>query len=416
MPYLAKGLGIRVENLLGALLGLWAGAVVLVSGRLPSVLLPLQLVTLSSLLFVVCVTVLSDGFGNLKGTIGRIDHYLRPLTVLLLAGVTLGRCSPAVRDSVFLKCARILLSALFCNTLVQVASLFMDIEPYVGAFRPAVGGGMDMTVAESAAQNSRLMGIFNQPLEQGTVYAVGCLVWVELWRRRVLTIAPAVLSGTAIVVGGILGFSKVFLLGGLPFGGLLLLSNGVRLRDLVRVSVAIAVAAPIVSLSITYWQGAEGLFSLLEMIVNPATLAYAVSGGRLGVAKSLGEEYLISKVAIAFRSAPVTGVGLGAALGLGDNEYLLSLGEGGLLLLTLIVIRQVLVFVPALPRVTQDPEARLLLALGSVLVLGAMGGPVSGVPRCGTVLWVFIALLMINVSDRATPVRSRSLVQHDVLL
>jgi hypothetical protein len=410
LPYLDKEAGIRVENLLGAVLGSWAGAVILYSGRLNRSVFVLQAVTLGSLLLAVCITVLAGGAGEVKVSVGRIDHYLRPLSVVSIAGITVGRCAPEERDRVFLWCARILLFGLVCNTVVQVTSLFLDIEPFVGPFRPAPGGGLEHSVAEAAAQNGRLVGIFNQPLEHGAAYAAGLLVWIELWRRRALGTIPEVVGGTAILIGGVLGFSKVFLLGGIPFGMILFFSNGVRLRDLGRLAFALVTVVPTLSFSIANWRGAEGLALFFGSVLSSNTVVYAVSGGRLGVASSLGEEYLISRVMVAFRSSPITGIGLGAAQGLGDNEYLLSLAEGGLLLLTFIFLRQALVILPALPRIMHDPEARLLLGLGGVLVLGGMGGPVSGIPRCGTLLWVFISLMMLSVTDRSGTLRVRPLV------
>ena len=55
---------------------------------------------------------------------------------------------------------------------------------------------------------------------------------------------------------------------------------------------------------------------------------------------------------------------------------------------------------PALRLIAREPEARLLLGLGIVLTLGALGGPVSGIPRCGTLLWVFISLGLLTVAER----------------
>jgi len=412
LPYISKGAGIRVENLLGALAATWAGAVVLQRGRVRRAYAPLELLTAAILVVVVCSTVFSAGDATgLKSSIGRLDHYLRPLAVLLVADASLAHLDAENVDRLFVACGKLLLAALFLNTLVQFASLFFDIEPYVIAFRPSAGDATDMlTVAEMAAQNGRLVGIFNQPLEHGTAYAVGFLVWVELWRRRALSNITALGAGVGVFVGGVLALSKVFLLGGLPLGILLLLSGGVRLVMVLRVMLFAGLLVPALAWLLREWAGAESLLGLIGWLQDPKMLAYGLSGGRLGLAGSVGEEYLVLKTLRLFQQAPISGVGISGAGAIGDNEYLIALGEGGMVLLLLVLARQWLVVASSLRRWSTSPEARLLLSIGCVLIMGGMGGPVSGIPRCGTVLWVFIALLLPRVSSaessRRMPLRA----------
>jgi len=96
----------------------------------------------------------------------------------------------------------------------------------------------------------------------------------------------------------------------------------------------------------------------------------------------------------AMRDSPLFGVGVGGEQGFFDNEYLMSLGEGGVLGLLLVVTRAAIVIRESLPAISYDANSRGLLALGVLVAGGSMGGPITGIPRCGTVIWVFVGLLL----------------------
>jgi hypothetical protein len=291
------------------------------------------------------------------------------------------------------RCAKVFFACIVVNTVIEVMSIFMNIEPLVASFRPSTGT-LGQTVAEAAAGNFRFVGIFNQPGEQGAAYAIALIIWVLLWNRRSLSTLQAAVTLLAILLGGALGISKVFLLGGVPVALILFLSFGVRVRDLRLGLIAAGLVTGVAVWIMTYWKGADMITGLFRLMSNPQTLLYALSGGRFGGEASLSKEYLFVELASSFQASPLFGVGAAGVQGFFDNEYLMAVGEGGLVGLFFVAARPAVVIVESLRGLLYDPYARALCAMGVLLAGASMGGPISGIPRCGSLFWLFTGLLL----------------------
>lgn len=404
LPYLSKDRGIRVENLVTAILAVWAGIIFLYQGKIQRVLFPALGLSVVIFFHIVAATALNGaGMADLKLALGRIDHYSRPLAVLLVCGVCLAGASRDTVLRVFVACGKVLLVCVTLNAAVQVATVFTTVDWIVTSFRPAAGA-TGLTVADMAAGNFRFVGIFNQPLEHGAVYAVAIIVWVRLWQGRFLPSWAALTSLIAIVVGGVLGISKVFLLGGIPAAVFLFFARGVRARDVAILGAAVIALVLVFSGVAVAWRGSGSISMLLSTGLSPRSLFYIVFGGRFGG----GQDYMLTSNlatdlwAIA-RQSPLFGVGAGQSFRVGDNEYLMGLVEGGILVLLLIVFRIVGFFVSAVRASLMNHNARALAALTGMVALGSMGGPISGIPRSGTVIWVFLTLLMLVLPSDPLP-------------
>ena len=393
LPYLHKGTGLRVENALGAALAVVALCTLLVRARLERALvLPLILCTALFVQVVLATTLGENDPVYLKSGIGRFDHYFRPVSVLLVAAVAFHGVGRDGRERALQQSLRVLLVGTSVNALLQLGTLTGSIGNLLDPFRPGTGPSLEVTVAELAALNNRFSGIFNQPVEHGLVYAVALLGCVYLWRRGGISPLALLVAVALLFVGGVLAFSKVFLLGGVPVAIVMALTQGgLRPKHLLGTLAAVAVLGAIAAVVLSRWEGAEAVFALGRMLADPERLLYALSGGRVGNTE-VGEEVLVQHMLTAFRQSPLFGVGTATGLLLQDNEYTMTLAECGLVGLLLLLGRAVAMLLPAAGARWRDPALPLFVAIIVVTVGGAMGGPVSGIPRSGTVLWVFYAL------------------------
>lgn len=404
MPYLSKGMGIRVENAAGAAVAFWAFLVILYRGRMSQSVLLLGIVSAAIFLHIILATFFGvEGLVNLKRGLGRLDHYSRPISILLICEACLFGLSREEVEKVLVRCGYVLLACVAFNTVLQIMSVFTTIESYVQVFRPSTGG-LAMGVAEQAATNNRFVGLFNQPGEQGAVYAVAVIVWVLLWKRRALYGLVGTTSLFTIIIGGALGISKMFLIGGLPVAMLLALSLGIGSRDVAVGATIVGVLGGGAFWIADKWRGAENMMALFWMLLRPQTTLYALSGGRVGGGAPVAEEEVFTQVASAVRDSPYFGLGVGGQQGFFDNEYLMALGEGGAVGLLLVVTRAALVIRESLPAIGYDTYSRGLMALGVMVAGGSMGGPITGIPRCGTVIWVFVGLLMFLRAEQRPPI------------
>jgi hypothetical protein len=402
LPYMSKGLGIRVENLLGAGLALLACVIMLMRGRLTEGVVPPLVLSIALFLHVVAATLLGPFDASLlKAGLGRFDHYFRPVSVLLVAAVAFHDTTRVEREQALRRSIVALLTCVSLNTLVQIASVFTDVTGIIDPFMPDASQGW--TVASTAAANLRFTGIFNQPLEHGLVYSVALLTCVYAWRtggvpRRLL------LAGTAATfIGGVLALSKVFLLGGLPVSLLLVVAQGgIRRRQLLGAALGIAVTAAAARVVFSRWGGFQSVLHLVEMLGDPGTVLYAVSGGRVGSSR-MGEEYIVEHALAAYRASPLFGVGTASGATLQDNEYLMTLAECGLIGVGMLLLRLMSMAAPLRKLQRPTPAALLLVAIVLLALGGGMGGPVSGIPRSGTILWVFYAQAALIVGAPTTP-------------
>lgn len=408
LPYVAKGVGLRVENALGAGLAVLALATLSVRGRLARAFVPPLLLSTALFGLVVVATVAWQNDPQyLKVGIGRFDHYFRPVSILLVAAVAFHGTDRAARERTLVHTIRALLIGTTFNTLLQIAmALGANVDWLLNPFRPGSSVYLDVSVAELSADNNRFTGVFNQPIEQGLVYALALLACVYAWRNGGLSRLELLLGAGLVFVGGVLGISKVFLLGGVPVAvALAVAQGGIRPRHILGAIAAIAVTALGGWLVFSRWSGGEQTLDLLKMLVDPERAMYAITGGRVSGAP-ISEELIISQMLIAFRQSPLFGVGTASGILLQDNEYVMTLAECGLAGIGLLLARLVAMTTPLIRASRRDPVTPLFVALILVTVGGAFGGPITGIPRSGTVLWTLYAVAGAVLAAERKPGRS----------
>ena len=407
LPYLHKGTGLRYENLIGSVLALAALGIVLVRGRLQKVFIPTLLLSTALFALVIASTVLGPTApGMLKSGLGRWDHYSRPVAILLVAAVAYHGSTHEELEHAFQRSIWILLLGVSLNGLLQCAQMATDVSAILNPFLPDASAGW--TVASVSAANNRLTGIFNQPLEHGLVYGVALLSCVYCWRNGRVSPLMLLTSTILIFVGGLLAFSKVFLVVAVPLAVLqALVQGGVRLRHIAGAIIGVAAVAVAASILLTQWAGAEAVYALFRMLGDPQMILLALSGGRLGKEGNLGQEIIVANTLAAFRQSPLFGVGTASGAILRDNEYLMTLAECGIVGIFFLFARFAALLLPLVGRGWRHPAAPFFASLVLLAFIGGQGGPVSGIPRSGTILWVFLAQLMMLVSSgtRRNPVR-----------
>jgi len=365
-----------------------------VRGRLSRAFVAPLLLSIALFALVVLATVAWQNDPRyLKVGVGRFDHYFRPVSILLVAAVAFHGRDRASRERTLVHTIRALLVGTTLNTLLQIAAAVgTDVEWLLGPFRPGASVYLDVSVAELAAGNNRFTGVFNQPIEQGLVYAFALLGCVYVWRNGGLSRLELLVGSGFVFVGGVLGISKVFLLGGIPVAlALAVAQGGLRPRHVLGAVVALALMAFGGWLVFSRWEGGAMVLALLQMLVDPERALYAVTGGRVGTV-SLGEELIISQMLLAFRRSPLFGVGTASGILFQDNEYVMTLAECGLAGFALLLARTVAMAAPLARASRRDPVLPLFVALIVVTVGGALGGPITGIPRSGTVLWTMYAV------------------------
>lgn len=251
------------------------------------------------------------------------------------------------------------------------------------------------SVSGRAAQLGRYGGLINQPAEAGALYSIAGLCAVYRLRHRPVLL---VLALAALVSGGVLTVSKVFLLGGLPLVLIALLRGGAnrasRLFAMVAVAFAgwVAVSAEL----LPEWTGADRIRGLLPtgseswVEVFTASRYGGASGGTTG---QVVDAVMSGPWAFGYGAS-----GLQVPYDSGWVEALVVAGVFG-------VAVQALVFVAlgrGWARMPRCPERTLLGYLVLILVGASLGLPALTANRVATVAWILLALLLACATHRRT--------------
>ena len=330
---------------------------------------------------------------DIDRTLSGVDGYLRS-AVLLVAIPSLVLLSRWSRRTLLRAAGIALIGALWLNTALAVGqsagiALQSVVQPF---FR---GYDYSQSVAVTAIEAGRYGGIFNQPFEQGIAYSLGLIVAVWFLAEALAThrTGEARLLFISILLiswGGLVGGSKVFLLGGVPIAVLLAVATLTRVRDVVaqtgqvgRAVVAggtLIVAAIFSIIAVPRLADANAARGLLDV----------VTAGRFGADQDL----IVAYFQDVWHAAPIQGLGFTGVAEreiVTDNGLLSHFAHGGIpLLVGAIAFWLLLVYAAWIAARTR--EGYLFAAVALLALLSDLGAPAFFVPRSGTLLWLFLLL------------------------
>lgn len=312
------------------------------------------------------------------------DNVVGPLAVMLLVWSTV-TATTASRALEF--AAKLIAVCMALNGLLAVVMTRVDLTPLL---RPFWSGAEGTATAENAAVLGRFGGVFNQPAEVGLAYGVAALCAWYVWRDRPRMLYPILL---AIVLGGLLSVSKVFILGGLPVI-LWLLLRGARTRG-TTVFVAFAAFLGLVQSGVAeQWTGLDRLGRLLRPDEDQNLL-------NLFTASRFGDDSTLTEVVDEVSTAsPWFGVGIRGLETPYDNAWVEAFIVAGLFGVVAYTFAVLAMWVIA--RRDQD-EVRRTFATGLVLVVlaGSLGLPALTVNRVATAVWLLVALVSLGQTTTA---------------
>ncbi|WP_460806505.1 hypothetical protein [Micromonospora zhanjiangensis] len=391
-PYLVAGLRTEQASVylvcgVGLVCGWWRSTPAAPNGLLVVYLLGFELViALFGWLFPAPPT-LEIGWAD--EPLRALDNLVMPGAVLFATWMLLGAW---VDPRPYLRAVCGVIVALACvNTGLAFLSVTFDLTPLLQGFW--VQGELTPSVAALALSTGRYGGIFNQPAEGGHFYSIALLSLIYLFHRRPWWLAAA---AAVVILGGTLGASKTFLLGGLPVGVWQILRTAGRRP--------------------TWWLGAAGVGSVVYGLLRVAA-GHGVNWNGLGVlatyfapaddadlvhlysAGRFGDHAALYDVTIAIlKTSPWTGYGLNGVGWPYDSAWLGAFAVGGLLgVFAYTAVLCVLLWSWWRRRPSSDPNmSRLAGGLVLVTITSSLGYPALSGNRAATPMWVLFALLLLS--------------------
>ena len=288
--------------------------------------------------------------------------------------------------------APVIIGGMALNTAISLAQL---VTHHVAVFSSLPrfwdAPGSTGSVAVNAAENGRWTGIFDQPAEAGVAYGVAllCLIWLSQ-RRQVHPLTTTVCAA-AIVTGGLLTISKVFLLAALPLAVLVTLRSPRGRVGIVVCAAAILGLLRVLGSAHLLPAWPQGAVSLGRFLNPSGSLAAQYTAGRYGAGGSLGPA-----VADVLHASPWYGFGAGGLATAYDSLWVQVLVLAGIAGVIFAVAALVMLTFRwwCLRGVAAPAEWRLA---GAVLVLAAaasLGLPSLTANRDATLLWLVLGILI----------------------
>lgn len=395
-PYIAQGPGLRSEH---ALLYPLAGLCVLLmlAGRRTLLSVPpLPLITsllVANLLWIALVTVITPQYTSLALVIAQVENMLQPVAVLLVVGTFARVCTLEDGRDVLLQACRWLIALLVANTLLSLLSMFVDVSAFVAPFlREEEGFG---SVWMAAADLGRFTGIFNQPMESGLTYSIGLLAWGYVSRVRGSRSVTAYVVLFLLLLGGAIGTSKVFLIGGFPLFLLYMFSlrSVGRTISNARLWLVAGIGVAALAVMLANWKG-RTYFEILMTSSNRWDLLTLISGGRFGGGQDTHVKELFVRVT---RESPLFGFGFGAEHTFDSTYAEFFVSGGAVSILLLLGLFAVLAWFGWKAATEGLEEGRLLAAIVVLLVGAGIGAPTVTINRFSTVLWLLVVLIIGSI-------------------
>jgi hypothetical protein len=323
-------------------------------------------------------------YGGQPATHG-LSYFLLPLAVII---VTWYWTLMVPATDLIVVVARVVSAAMSANAVIAVAQLSTG-KAAVLEFLPRFWGSALQvdSVAAHAAGGGRYTGIFDQPAEAGLAYGLALLCVIFLGQRGGRRSWLMFLCAVAVITGGVLSVSKVFLLGALPAAAIVVLRGRVRMRVILSTGCAAAGFWLLASTGIfPAWPGGA---AAIGHLTSPSTEEW--TGVRYGARSSLAPA-----VTDVLHASPWYGFG---ATGINvpyDSLWLEALALAGIVgVLLVAALLGVLGWQWIRAREALGRPEWLLAGASLILATGAsLGFPSFTADRAGTLLWLILGLLI----------------------
>lgn len=278
--------------------------------------------------------------------------------------------------------SKTLITMLVINSIWIFLTMFRDLS----AINIYFWGDGD-SVAARALTNGRYSGMFNQPMESGTIYSIGIFCWYYLSRRENNIKSFDMITLILLIVGGIMSVSKIFLFIGLPIFALLMLQSKVFYKKLFKIAVWGVVLIFLAKKIGDLWSGTN---YLLRFFNSSQNLINLVTAGRFGENSQQGE--LFSGVA---SHNWLVGGGFGFSE-VYDSLYFYFFsvaGAIGFIFLAIIMGNLMNMWLLSMKKSIYKEESIMLGLMIILLLAGGFGAPILTLNRVSLIVWLMIGII-----------------------
>lgn len=276
---------------------------------------------------------------------------------------------------------------LLLNTIWIFVTMFFNVSLINQYF----WGGLD-TVATRALGNGRYSGIFNQPMESGTAYSLGIIFWDGCLKENKRIKIVNIIELLAILIGGILSVSKVFIFVGLPLFIIKLVLQRFNLKKFVGYTFIFGLFIVLFNYLSKFWSGTSYLFRFFKTNSNQ-TFLNTITAGRLG-----GDSQQMRLFKEIYQENPLFGKGFGYSA-VYDSLYFYFFSIIGIIGIIFLIVLFIKLSKDCY--LIKNKERRIyLMSLILLLVIGGVGAPILVLNRVNILFYVSICICYIKYEEK----------------
>lgn len=333
--------------------------------------------------------------GTPYSILSGFDTYFLPIAVIAIVmySALSNRWRNAEIIAALKSVSSVICVTLAINAIIAILQNFVNLSPILSYFWSSDTG---FAVGLRASEKARLTGIINQPVEAGSLYTVGILLWIYRWRSSEGKELRNILILALLLIGGVLSLSKAFIYVGVLIATihLIISSRKVDIGQLLKLTgVVVLCSLFILPTFFNYWAGWEMLMDKLNL-ASVDDVMYTVTAGRLD-SKGFGDaQVLLTK---SLQERPVFGQGFALSVP-ADTAYTSIILRTGLVGFTFYLG----IWIPLLLRALdisrwngyKSEMVLYWMLLTSAGVIGIGGSPLH-MNRIATINWLIISLLLL---------------------
>lgn len=393
-PYLLPSVGIRMDQILVYLLFLY----IILSGklRLPKENYLLLVFFLLFALFLIPFINAINPIHVLANSlfISQIENYIQPIIIFLIFYSLMPSESHKIEE-IYTKGLEIILWMLALNTILSIYIFLNPDTKLIQIFGGSkiigdFGGYSDVTLAELNLTTGKFAGVFNQTFLVGFSYSLGLLIWGYLYTRRESYSFKNIFFLILILIGGIMSFSKVFIVIGAPMFFVFL---GIKRTLLLFISLFFII------LTILFYNN-----TLLEIIADykamsyVTRLLYGVSSGNIIDIFTSGRldssSSIFQGIVHTLSTNPFFGFGYGSIM-TSDLSFYEIISLGGFVGLFLYTLLMLTLMIPV-QNLTSLRDKYFYTFFILLTLISSLAGPIFTSNRVSILIWFIIVLSYIR--------------------
>ncbi len=400
-PYLFPSLGIRLDQFLVYIVFLY----LLFSGELK---LPKDSTTLAIffLLFVIFLFPFINSINPINVIsnsllIAQIENYIQPIVLF----ITFYSLLPSKQDEIeriFKNGLELILWMLVFNTML---SMYIFLNPETSVIKLFGGSKIleslnpiaaELTLAELNLTTGKFSGVFNQTFLVGFIYSLGLLIWGYLYKNKKEHNLKKIFFMIIILLGGIMSFSKVFIVIGIP---MFLIFLGIKRSLVLFISLFFLLIAFLIYdnsiLEIINDYKAIPYFTRLIVGITSGNILDTFTSSRLDLSSPIFQD-----IVSILSTNPLFGLGYGS-IETSDLSFYEIVSLGGFMGLLAYLLLMLVLLAPIYNLLTLRDKYFYALFI-FLTFIASLGGPIFTANRVSIIIWFIILLTHQRIKKLST--------------